>query len=225
MKKLFPVAAGLLLCLGGTAPAAPATWQILVPGEYHGGEAPHTPGPGWLALTRIGGTWHLEPTVVRATRVQDPVMDEGKAKTGIKISSRQVKPLILLRIPGMRRGKVAMSDKKFAGKPLPISAKNPPVQMLFNGGTYLVKAQGSEVFLYKGKSKSLLPDLIASVGGKDDDNEVALLWTGDLDGDGALDFLFEYKGHNEGKTCVFLSRDAVNGKLVRRTACQHSIGC
>jgi len=213
----------LLQTISASAQPPSARWQLLDPGTYHGDEAPSAPGTGWLALTVVGGVWRLEPTVVRATRVHDPVLDEEDQKTGLKISSNYSNSLALLRLPGLKAGKVDTPNMKFNGTPRTISTRDRPLRISFKGDNYAITAINSEIYLQSGEQRTLLPNLTA--GDSKSEDSTSLLWAGDLDGDGKLDLLFAYSGYNNGGICLYMSVGARNAALVKQVACHGGVGC
>lgn len=200
------------------------TWRFLVEGEYHGDEAPAKPGSGWLALTLNDGRWQLVPTEVRATRVFDAVLDAEGEKTGIRISSRH-QAIALLRVPGVRAGKVDTPNMRFNDNAASI-APGRPLNMVFGENSYRLEASKSGVYLKKGAQRTRLPELAVSGGGNAEEADAATLqWAGDLDGDGALDLIVGYSGYNRSGACLFLSSTAASGQLVGLVACHGGVGC
>jgi hypothetical protein len=66
---------------------------------------------------------------------------------------------------------------------------------------------------------------VAWLGDSESEDSASLLCTGDLDGDGQIDLLFSYSGHNRYGSCLYLSADAGKGNLVRQAACHGGLGC
>lgn len=199
-------------------------WRFLLAGEYHSDEAPAKPGRGWLALTFIEGQWQLVPTEVRAARVHDAVLDAEGEKTGIRISSAH-QAIALLRVPGVRAGKVDTPTMRFASNASSISPAQ-PLDIVFREHPYRIQVIKSGVYLKKGAQRTRLPELAVSNDWNADDAESASLqWAGDLDGDGALDLIVSYSGFNRYGACLFLSSSAASGQLVGLVACHGGVGC
>ncbi len=216
----FIILASLLLSQNAQPQSSPDSWALLVPNTYHGDEAPTKPGTGWLALVAVGGIWRLEPTVVKATRIVDEIVDEDGQKTGIKISSGYPNTLVLLRMPGIQAGKVDTPAIRFKDNPRELTTTTPATKISFKGEEYFVQVSRKRIYLKKGENKTQLFDLSA-----DDENSASLLWAGDLDGDGKLDLLFLYGGQNSSGICLYLSKNAPQGALVKQAACHGGIGC
>lgn len=221
--RLLLFLTAFIVATGARAQPTAEGWQLLRSGNYHGSEAPDKPGVGWLALTSVGGVWRLEPAIVRATRVYDGIMDAEGEKTGVDITSNYVEVLALLRFPSIKPGKVDTPDMKFKDSPRPLSTDATSLKIAFKGEEYVIEAKSIGIYLNKGTTKTLLPDLIA--GSPESEDSSSLLWAGDLDGDGKLDLLIAYSGYNSGGVCLYLSAGAGTGALVKRVACQHSVGC
>lgn len=222
MRSLFILTA-LIFAISAHARSTTDGWLLLISGDYHGDEAPDKPGTGWLALTSVGGGWRLEPAIVRATRVYDAVLDAEGEKTGINISSNYGDAVALLKFPGIKPGKIDTPIMKFKDSPRLLSTRDTPLKIPFKGEDYLIEAKTSGIYLRKGKVKTLLPRL--SAGSPASDDSASLLWAGDIDGDGKLDLLFTYSGHNNGGVCLYLSAGASEGALVQQAACHGGVGC
>lgn len=204
--------------------APTSSWQLLVPGEYHGDEAPEAPGKDWLALAVVDGVWRLVPTGVTAERVHDPVLDaQETAKTGIRIASDRADALVLLRVPSVRPGKVDTPDMRFRGHPRTLLAGR-PISISLGAAPYQLEVDGTGVFLRKADARTRLEGIVVAATA-DDEDAAELVWAGDLDRDGAVDVLVRYRGANWEGMCLFLSGGAAPGTLVRRAACHQGVGC
>lgn len=221
--RSFLIAAAFVPVAAASAEPPPGGWQLLVPGVYHGDEAPARPGPGWLALLPVGGVWRLEPAMVRATRVHDPLLDAEGDKTGIALSSSRSEAIVLLKVPGIGPGKVDTPAMKFGEGPKPVSAGGVPLKVRFKADEYVIEGSARGIHVRNGAAGTLLPGV--SAGGPDSDDSASLLWAGDLDRDGRLDLLFSYSGYNRGGVCLYLSSGADAGAQVRLTACHGGVGC
>lgn len=202
-------------------------WGFLLPGDYHGDEAPGKPGKGWFALRSVGGQWVLEPTAVYARRIHDPVLDAEGQKSGIRISSGSSNAVALLRGPAFRAGGVATPDLDFTRQTTPRNiTERQPLSIRFGDAQYQIGVAKSEVFLAKGRQRTRLADLLVSgVENPDQSESATLQWAGDLDGDGRLDLVISYSGYNRSGACLFLSSLAQFDQLVRQLACHGGVGC
>lgn len=208
-----------LLATSLNALAQEENWQVSTPGEFHDGEAPIKPGSGWFALVPASGQWRLETSIVRAKRVVDEIAGDN---SGIKITSSQPNTLVLLKFPGLKAGRVATPNMKFIDNPRLLELQNPAIEIEFAGEKHFVGIQKSGVYLKKGKQKQILHDAKEV---KDPDFTASILWAGDVDGDGKLDFFFETTTLNSNSKCMYLSSVADTGTLVKQIGCQTSSGC
>lgn len=221
MRTLF---CSLFLVASSVSAEPPVTdWRVLVPGEYHGDEAPARPGPGWLALVPVGGVWRLEPAIVRATRVHDAVLDAEGDKTGIALTSNRRDTLVLLRLPDLQPGKVDTPALKFSGGARLISLGEAPLKLQFRSDEYVIEGRKAGIEVRTGAMRVVLPDLVAAR--PDGEDAASLLWAGDLDRDGRLDLLFSYSGYNRSGVCLYLSSGAPAGTPVRLAGCHGGVGC
>lgn len=220
MRALITIAL-LIAATCAHAQVKPSPPSLLIPGDYHGDEAPHTLGPGWLALVPMAGGWRLVPAKAKVQRVYDAVLDAEGQATGARITA-QTEAIALLRLPALRAGRVKTPDMRFKDVSRPLSAAA-PITMAFNGVPYRLGVKGSVVELRQGHASTLLADV--AVGGPDGEDTASLLWAGDLDGDERLDLLVSYTGYNKGGVCLFLSSRAAPDALVGRVGCHGGVGC
>ncbi len=209
-----------------TAPPAHRPWQLLMPGDYHAGEAPTEPGSGWLALAVVAGRWHLVPTQVRAELVHDSVLDAEGQQTGVRIAASHADALALLRGPRLQPGHVPTPALRFRGGAIALQ----PGQALalpLGDAHYQLRLQGAHIVLHQGPQHSRLPGLAYSSTheGPGYIQSASLRWAGDLDGDGRLDLILDHSGHNHGGSCAYLSTLAPPGQLLGRLACHTGVGC
>lgn len=230
MRPAHPLALWLLSLAAAASepPDSPAPdWPLLIPGRYHAGEAPTRPGIGWLALTPVGGVWRLEPVIVRARAVHDAVLDAEGQRTGVEIRASRPEAIALLRLPGLRAGKVDTPALRFKDEARPIAVGDAPLRMEFKGQAYRLVAEADRILLQQGSRSTPLGDLLPASPERELATE--LLWAGDLDGDGGLDLLMRFSGANEGGVCLFLSSGSGagdgQGALLRQQACHRGVGC
>jgi hypothetical protein len=232
----FLLAATLSFAIKAGAQPAPERWSILVPGDHHSDEAPAAPGSGWLALAVVNGAWRLEPVRVKAERFRDVLEDAKGMKTGTRITESRGDALVLLRLPSLKPGRVETPNMQFLKNDRQVWSGHwqrvrendrrvwngvLPLKIPFKGEIYEIEVKEFEVYVHKNGTRTLLPDLDA----KEDTDTVTLIWAGDLDGDGKLDFLFRRNGPNSVGVCLFLSSDAPPGSLVRKVGCHDITGC
>ena len=208
----------LLAC--GAASAQEPEWKVLRIGNFHAGEAPAHPGTGWLALTVVDGKWHLVPAVVTATALPD-LADEPPAATGVEIGTDAADAIALLRAPGLRSGKVDTPDMRFKSNARYFQYGS-TMSIAFKGRQYRFEVRQKALDLTLGSTSQRLSD---DVGAVDQDDSLSLVWAGDLDGDGQLDFLLAGTGKNSDSLCLYLSRAAAAGALVGAAGCSAGTGC
>jgi len=222
--------AGAMACTASmaTEPAAAAAepeFHILQDGDaivYHPGEAPLHPGPGWLALDVVGGLWHLLPATLRGERARDEIADSDD---GVRLHADPAGALLYLRLPGLVAGKVDTPDLRFKGHARELDAST-ALALPFKGHVWNLDGRHGELVLSEGSSRmSFGPMLARSDPDFDTEEGLMLLWAGDLDRDGRLDFIVEGNGNNSKDVCVWLSSRAKPGELLGEPTCWHTIGC
>jgi hypothetical protein len=87
--------------------------------------------------------------------------------------------------------------------------------MNFQARSYKIHISQEQVFLTVGGKRMLLEKRA---------NSVSVVWAGDLDGDGKLDFILDFDGDKSATTCLYLSGLAENNSLTKRVGCQFFSG-
>ncbi len=236
MKALAVLASFLLSAPAWGAPA------VVLPGDYHAEEvADATPGP-WLALLLGEGEDRLVETAVAIDPVPDPIFgDDEKGTSGRRVSTPGLdgQALFLLRgIEGLHAGTVTT----VVGEPRDL-AREAPLRMFLGSAEQnrlefdcqpdASAGAGLRCALRysRGEHQQTLGEFSGSrdeqgllaVG---DDANPSLLWAGDLDRDGRLDFLLDLSDHyNVSLPTLFLSTHAGAGELVGRVAQRRTVGC
>ncbi len=217
--------------------------QLLKMGTYHGDEVQAQDGEQWLGLFQLTGSkqFELRPTTLRIEAVTDPVLDEAGQQTGKKVTlkNESVEPLILVKnIETIRIGKVPTLRASFI-----------PFLALHGGDTAIknqkLKLNSSTTLLIdslpilepktKKAFKRLMLTLVESETAQmlsiptihsDSEGQPGLLWVGDLDDDGYLDFLMNLSTHaNVTHLSLFLSSYATRGNLIKKVVEWVTTGC
>lgn len=227
MWALFSV---LLVASGHGADVAAADWTILGARgfdgqalEYHDGEAPATPGEGWLALHLVEGEWRLTPAEVSTTRVFDPVLDAEGEKTGLRIDATPEDATIILRHPSLLPGTVSTPAIRFGIDAPVLAPDKPDVVIAFASKRYVLSARDGAAALSDGERSTTMPSI--ATGGADSDDRASVAWAGDLDRDGRLDLIIHQARYNSGGYCLYLSSATPDGDLVAEAGCHIGVGC
>ncbi len=207
------------------APETPPAAAILQDGDeivWHGGEVPLRPGPGWFALDVVGGLWHLLPATLKGEQAYDFIIDGSDGvHTGVRVHAAPPHALLYLRLPGLVAGKVDTPDIRFKDT-LRSFVDDMSLPLTFKGRTWRFEVRDHVLSLTEGRTAMTFgqvvePDAL--------DDTLALMWAGDLDRDGRLDFIFEAGTNNSGEICVWLSSRAKPGEPAGKAACWLTTGC
>ncbi len=239
----------LLFALSSASSAVDA-YAIQPPGTFHAGEAVARNGETWLALranseqssskqTRT----RLDRVRLRVKRVFDVVIDnEGDATAQEVSSSSDDDVLAFLRGPLLHAGPVMQAevqDQSQQGLLAQTLRMNNHVYRIDtrceplstraeSGATYrcridLVLGKQRQALMKVDGTRSEADGNAYSLG---DDAAPALIFAGDLDGDGRLDLIFNTTDHyNVSKPTLFLSGAAGQGELLHAVAANDSVGC
>ena len=215
------------------APTSPIRSRLLVPTHAaHGSEVTARNGEPWLALTRTPGGYKTEMVNLRITAVPDPSADGANDRTGKRVGLQQsANPVFLLiGYAHLRNRSIPTSfDGNFKLVPhLPVSfhfaGRTVELQLQPNGK--VDQAPGDErVELFQVNVKRGAAWIPLPIVATENYNAVELMWAGDLDGDGKVDFLFEDRGYNWSSLRLFLSTAAKFGQVVGEVAQFYQTGC
>ncbi|VWC45762.1 hypothetical protein [Burkholderia lata] len=178
------------------------------------GEAGDHAGGGWLGLIPVGNRWKLAPASVRF----DPSEPGGDI---VDIQSNLGKAVALFRCKSLRSGKVDAANLTFPKNGRAIEPGAGPLRFGFHGRRYALRHTASGAVIAEGDGKrSVLHDF----GGSSPPFSASLVWAGDLDRDGRLDFLMEFESDLGASFCLFTSGSAKENELVGPAGCMSVSG-
>ncbi len=213
--------------------------RLLKTGVYHGNEVHARHGEKWLGLFKEGEGFELRSVTIAVESVRDELLDEEtpnkeSLKTGKQISlqNEASEPIILFKnAPALHAGPVQTSRSSFT----PFFTANHSIKTqslsLNSSNTLLVDtistprstAKQLMLTLIEGDRAQMLniPPLFSNQR-----INPGLIWVGDLDGDGYLDFIMDLSHHyNVSRLSLFLSSQATPGNFVKKVAEWITTGC
>lgn len=233
----------VLLALSLLGSAEVSEYAVLMPGTFHGDEVTTQEGAHWWALTEESGSPQLRRVSVRIRAVHDVILDDEGEATGLEVGVPELDlpPIALLRGPALRDGTVRGSSAGHqvltregavvaldTSRQEQLALRCEPWRPSEDGESdashcrLLLAREGAEQVLHE----------VATVRHTDgalmfgDDGHWALLFAGDLDGDGHTDLLLQLNDHyNVSETVLFLSSAAATDEWVREVARFRTIGC
>jgi hypothetical protein len=216
MSLALAFALGLAI-VPATARCADAEWHLIGFAEhdtpFDKDELPLRPATGGLALTVVDGLWNLVPAKL-STRVADPA---GHPDVVLLVATPP-DALAYLRLPALAAGKVDTPDMRF--KDVLRDIGRTTVAVPFKATPYRFELKAGASWLTNGTLRQEIAAADPKVTGPEADmRSVNLLWAGDLDHDGKLDFIISDWFDDGGTMCVWLSSRAAPGQLAASVAC------
>ena len=236
--------AALTLAGGMPAPGPDLTASLLLPGTYHQDEVTAESGELWWAVTRGPYALSLEQVKLDVQRIWDPVIDPDSGMTGKQVQAqasgevlflfqglpvapgavpavldsptelplRQPLELSLATADGERRYRWRV-ERQTAAATAPAADPAGPCRLLLETET---ETQEITTFWCQEGDDGLIVS----------DGFPMLLWAGDLDRDGRLDFLIDLTDHyNVSQPTLFVSSQAYGGELAAKVAEMWTVGC
>ncbi|MEM6766318.1 MAG: SH3 domain-containing protein [Bacteroidota bacterium] len=219
--------------LGEISPPVPM--EILVPGTFHGEDVPsNSASREWLGLFEGEDGFYVSYIEPKLERVHDGMVDGEGEKTGWAVSTDKEDTCILL-VAGL-----AVDEGKIDHYPVEDRSPLPGSNIFIEGPkvpTSLYVTGIVELVNYGLLMKDYSLTLRAGKGAEDytqgflhiehlEETRVDILWSGDIDRDGKIDFLINTSHHyNLYQPTLFLSSRAEKGKLLRRMASFRATGC
>lgn len=226
------------LALAAALTTAPA---LQLPGQFHGDETVARDGERWLALVADDGGARLRSVRVRVKPTHDAVLDADDGPATGRIVESVAGPgatIAYVRGPGLREGAVVRaiatelpvvdglgtSRLRLGDRDYTLATRCTPAAAIADGYRCAIElAQGDR-----------RQTLVTMAGMREQDGHIligdeaspGLLFAGDLDGDGALDLIYDVTDHyNVTAPTLFLSGAAGEGELVHAVAAQRTTGC
>lgn len=217
MDLLVQTCAVLSLAPG---PGASPRFRLAVPGDYHGHEVKIPSGEGWLGLFITPDGTVLRPVDLVSGPAFDPYFDDEGEASGLRVTAagEEFQPLLVLLPPADAAFAPGPVESCVVGSPDPL-----PDTTLILGDSVLLEASAKGVILQEGAVRQRLSPLPAGLYPEG----AAVVWAGDLDGDGRIDLVLDERPHYAFRFIyrLFLSSGARPGRLVEERASVSAVSC
>lgn len=204
--------------------------KLLETGEgFHGNEINAKSGEIWLGLFTDGKDHYLAKTRINVEADFDVIVDEPGEMTGKKVSVKhKTEPFFLLNDADyLKDGPVTTLDitDRYNYDEANYMDKGFDKNYTLNGVSYRLRILRNEDRRTLVLESEGIKQIIYTMNTTGDESWT-LLWVGDLDGDGKLDFYADMPTYyNFGQKRLFLSSRAEEGKFVKQVALFHTTGC
>jgi hypothetical protein len=218
-----------LLAISPVPSPTPPAPVLLLPGEFHGDEVALEDGAGALALCE-GGT-ELRAVQVTVRAVHDALVDDDpEVRSGREVGAPCNPVALFAGVPGLQEGPVQPASQVHSRLPAP----GRPGWRLAPWWMRLTLGEKSWRISQQRRGEAGVRATLSGGGAPQrvlfeaedvelSEEDWAVQWAGDLNGDGALDLLVE-TFHANGSTHTLLLSDGEGGAL-REVARFSSVGC
>ena len=235
------------------AAIAPAEGQvkIMLAGPLYGDNIRVEPVAEWWGLFERDGGYVLEPAPLRLVVKRGAQPDaSGAVEEEYAVESEKLPIVLIHGMQHLRPGPVATATLQPARwnseqvTPLRMNSFLYPGQsigVILPTDTIRISAFGVaeedvefhhanlmnyEIRVYRGEEDKAVSQTLTTIPRMGDLGEPHLIWAGDLDQDGKMDFLFDFKTHYYVRNlALFLSTAAKEGELVGKVAEWETTGC
>jgi hypothetical protein len=218
--------------------ARAASPQLLVPGDHYSGSVNTVTGETWLGLFRSDTGWALRATEVTVVAIPNPCADTGSQKTGRRVGVDQPdSPLFLVRhvpslAPGAARAVLTGLVRLYPGERREFDLGTPPVRWAIAaygsvpapraGGPgedaireYALVVSRTPWSTWQPLFTFRAPESGAGLGLR---SPPAVLWAGDVSGDGNPDVFLDFTaGDLPGPLVLYVSTSG-GSELLRKVA-------
>ncbi|WP_317732885.1 SH3 domain-containing protein [Leptospira kirschneri] len=198
------------------------------PISYHEKELPFSPSDptDWIAIYLQQEGYLRKQISIDLKREYDAVVNENeKIKTGYKVNAID-NPIVLIKGITFKKGNFPAISKKV---PLELEFGK-SYNFTFRKDSYRITSKGKPVqssgindyqlILRKNEKEMIIDSLVYRT------EKPILVFAGDIDGDGELDFIFDLKDHyNVSNEYLYISSEKINDFFIVPVAANRNTGC
>lgn len=206
--------------------------QIMEPTQYHGDEIPLRYGVArdWLALMVQGNHSTLRKSSPKVSQVYDAIADELDMKdkySGKLVSDGKVPPLLLIKAAWLQAGEVRNAKLGNEANSYTLGDEQIRIEHLCAKAKTKSEPLKCKIYFSNAKLKQLIAEIIEpnEETSETETSSIEVLWSGDLDHDGKLDFILHTSFYNGERTELFLSSKANKKEHAKLVASVQRLGC
>ncbi|MBC3882922.1 hypothetical protein H8K35_16120 [Undibacterium sp. LX40W] len=224
---MISVLLGVATTLASAIDNPPTT--IMRVGTFHNGEVPSVAGKNWFGLYVNGDQAELRPTTPRIKTVFDGINDDESNKasySGKEVSLKGPAPLLLMRRTGLEAGVLKQAQLIHKDDGQTIQFENITYQVQYKCGSKNKEsgAKSCKVYFIGNGLSQFLGDA-SLIDDSEFSETIRVLWAGDLDRDGKIDFIIEKSRYNNSDTILMLSTAAKGKQHAAEVAALSTQGC
>ncbi|KXX69226.1 hypothetical protein AVL50_16315 [Flammeovirga sp. SJP92] len=215
-----------------------SSFKVIMLGSYHGDELDMSYGTEqWIGVFADSSNYYLKNVEVDFSKDMDPVMDSEGDSSAIKVSVSEEDECLFLFSGFSLEDRTLHSIDSLKDMRCPLSGdstilnyNDTKIKLYATGDKQLLGGDFYELanyrlFIDNEDTTTKTPQLLFACTSFDDAMP-NLLWVGDIDNDGKLDFLFDLSSHyNATSLNLFLSSLADDNEFLELVAILNTIGC
>lgn len=214
--RTFIATLALLQCIAGHASADLTSDSVPIMGavgwngaDCYGDCIDFLKRQRWLALVPAHDGWSVVPTQLSFDDVDSKGLRSTVARAEFYLSH-----------PAILTGHATTPNMRFKDNARRFYPDTEPMSFVFHDRKYDVMVDGNDVVLRSGRRRTPIGDISAEM-----ESSVAVMWIGDLDGDGEIDLIIDKSNTKNGQLCLLLSsvnKDPAN--IAAEVGCQFFSG-
>lgn len=206
--------------------------EIMEAAQYHGGEIPLSYGiaRNWFALEEQGMQSVLRKSMPKVSKVYDAIADEKSNKasyTGKLVSEGKTTPLLFIKASWLQDGVVQKAVKAESAEIYQLGSEQLRVEHQCAKSKSKTEPLKCKIYLSNAKLKQFITEIIEPNEEPSDieTESINVIWSGDLDRDGKLDFVLRNTFYNGERTELYLSSKAGRNEHAKLVASIQRLGC
>ena len=206
--------------------------EIMEPAQYHGDELSLVYGTArhWLALEEQENQSVLRTSRPRVSKVYDAIADDKSNKSaysGKLVSEEETTPLLFIKANWLQDGVIQKATPMKDTETYELGDQQIRIEHQCAKSKSKTEPLNCKIYFSNTKLKQFVTDIIKPNEEPSDveTQSINVIWSGDLDRDGKLDFILRHTFYNGERVKLFLSSKAGKNEHAKQVASIQRLGC